>query len=246
MKQPKLRDSGKLKMQELYPINQFPDEIIKRIGKQIVYLRCVGRKDISGDDWEDIFANAVGGVRLKTPVGIADVIHDKMAWSMKTIKNSIPHTTKSKPRIIFGRNSTDYSLGIADPHKDVQATGNAVLQIWNRRVDIAYQEFTSVRTVILIRNFDNFTFTLFEEDTRRFVPSEYEWEENDGGNFEGFEIETQQHRFTWQPSGSQFSIYTHIPKNAFKFRIKIPPLLDINKTLEQIDYSDDWVEIVGK
>ena len=193
----------------------------------------------------DVFANAVGGVHLKSPMGIADVIQDKMAWSMKTIMNSIPHTTKCRPRLIIGRNSTDYSLGIADPHKDVQATGDAVLQIWNRRVDIAYQDFTSVRTVILIRNFDNFKFTLFEEDTRRFIPSEYEWEENERGNFEGYEIETQQHRLTWQPSGSQFSIYTHIPKNAFKFKIRIPPLLDINKTLEQIDYSDEWVEIVS-
>ena len=244
MKQPKLRDSRKLKMQELYPINQFPDEIIRMIGKQMVYLKCVGRKDISGDDWGDIFANAVGGTHLKSPVGIADVICDKMAWSLKTIKNSIPHTTKSRPRLIIGRNSTDYSLDIPDPHKDIQATGNAVLQIWNKRVDIAYQDFISVRTVILIRNFEKLTFTLFEEDTRRFVPSEYEWEENDGGNFEGFEIETQQHRFTWQPSGSQFSKYTSIPKNAFKFRIKTPPLLDMNKTLEQIDYSDDWVEII--
>ena len=244
MKQLRLRDSGKLKLQELYSINQFPEEIIKKIGRQIVYLKCVGRKDISGDDWGDIFADAVGGTHLKSTVGIADVIYDKMAWSMKTIKNSIPHTTRSKPRLIMGRNSTDYSVGIPDPHKDVQATGNAVLQIWNKRVDIAYQDYTSVRTGVLIRNFDNLTFTLFEEDTRRFVPSEYEWEENDGGNFEGYEIETQQHRFTWQPSGSQFSIYTHIPKNAFKFKIRIPPLLDINKTLEQIDYSDDWVEIV--
>ena len=88
-------------MQELYPINQFPDEIIRMIGKQIVYLKCVGRKDISGDDWGDIFANAVGGTHLKSPVGIADVICDKMAWSLKTIKNSIPHTTKSRPRLII-------------------------------------------------------------------------------------------------------------------------------------------------
>lgn len=244
MKQVKLRDSGKLKMQELYPINEFPEKLIKLIGRQIVYLKFVGRKDLSGDDWGDIFASAIDGTHLKSPVGIADVIHNKMAWSMKTIKNSIPHTTKSKPRLIIGRNSTDFSLGIPDPHKDIQATGNAVLQIWNKRVDIAYQDFTTVRTAILIRNFEDLTFTLFEEDTRRFVPSEYEWEENDSGNFEGYEIETQQHRFTWQPSGSQFSIYTHIPKNAFKFRIKKPPLIDVNKTLEQINYTDDWVEIL--
>lgn len=244
MKQLRLRDSGKLKMQEIYPINQFPDEIIKMIGRQIVYLKCVGRKDLSGDDWGDIFAKAVGGNHLKSPLGIADVIHGKMAWSMKTIMNSKPHTTKAKPRLITGRNSTDYSLGISDPHKDVQATGDAVLQIWNKRLDIAYQDYVSVRTAVLIRNFEELTFTLFEEDTRRYVPSEYEWEENERGNFEGYEIETQQHRFTWQPSGSQFSIYTHIPKNAFKFRIKKPPLLDINKTLEQIEYSDDWVEIL--
>ena len=244
MKQIKLRDSGKLKTKELYPINEFPDLLIKKIARQIVYLKCVGRKDLSGDDWGDIFAGAIGGTHLKSPVGIADVIKDKMAWSMKTLKNSNPHTTKSKPRLIIGRNSTDFSVGIKDPHKDIQTTGNAVLKIWNKRVDVAYQDYISVRTAILIRNFENLTFTLFEEDTRRFVPNVYEWEENDGGNFEGLEIETQKHRFTWQPSGSQFSIYTHLPKNAFKFRIKTPLLLDVNMTLKQINYSDDWVEIL--
>ncbi len=46
VKQPKLRDSRKLKMQELYPINQFPDEIINmnKTLEQIDY----------SDDWVEI------------------------------------------------------------------------------------------------------------------------------------------------------------------------------------------------
>lgn len=61
-----------------------------KIGAHFVYLLYMGRNDIGGDDWGDAFANAIGGVHLDSPVGIADVVLGKMAWSMKTVKNSNP------------------------------------------------------------------------------------------------------------------------------------------------------------
>lgn len=115
MQTPKLRDSKKLSMHELYPLNEIPEKIITDIAGYFVYLIYTGRKDISGGDWGDAFANAIGGIHLDSPCGIADVVFEKFAWSMKTVKNADPLTCKNV-RLISGRCSPDYSYGITDPH----------------------------------------------------------------------------------------------------------------------------------
>jgi hypothetical protein len=244
MKHPKLRDSKRLLTHEPYPINEIPESVIKQIGKKFVYLLCVGNKDLSGDEWGNVFAEAIGGVHLQSPIGIADVTFDKMAWSMKTVKTRNPHRNNASIRLISGRCSPDYSYGITDPHKDIDATGRAVLNIWNERVNIAQDYYNPLRTSILVRSEDLLTYTLFEEENHRYVASSYKWEENKNGNLIGIEIETGETRFTWQPHGSQFTIHTNIPTNAIKFRIKQPPKLDVEETLKQINYDDDWVEIL--
>ena len=86
MQHPKLRDSKKLHMNELYPINEFPLEVIRKIGKRFIYYKFVGRSDISGNDWADVFAEAIGGNHKNSSLGLTDVSYGKMAWSMKTIK----------------------------------------------------------------------------------------------------------------------------------------------------------------
>lgn len=244
MKHPKLRDSKRLLTHEPYPINEIPDDIIKNIGKQLVYMLCVGHKDLTGDDWGNIFAEAIGGNHLQSPVGIADVVYEKMAWSMKTVKKDKPHNGSFQIRLISGRCSPDYSYGINDPHEDIQKTGRAVLNIWNERVNIAQDYYNPLRTSILIRSNDLLSYTLFEEENHRYVASEYRWEENPNGNLIGIDIETGLTCFTWQPHGSQFTIHTKVPQNAVKFRIKQPPKLDLETTLQQINYYDEWVEIL--
>ncbi|MBQ0130425.1 MAG: hypothetical protein KBT57_11425 [bacterium] len=244
MEHPKLRDSKRLITHEPYPINEIPEEIIKKIGKKLVYLLCVGYKDLPGDEWGNVFAEAIGGTHLQSPVGIADVTFNKMAWSMKTVKAKNPHRSNASIRLISGRCSPDYSYGINNPHEDIEATGRAVLNIWNERVNIAQDYYNPLRTSILVRSEDLLTYTLFEEENHRFVASSYRWEENKNGNLIGVEIETNEPKFTWQPHGSQFTIHTHVPTNAVKFRIKQPPKLDIEETLKQIHFSDDWVQIL--
>ena len=207
-------------------------------------MLCVGYKDISGDDWGNVFAEAIGGNHLQSPIGIADVTYNKMAWSMKTVKNKNPHRTTATLRLISGRCSPDYSYGINDPHKDVEATGRSVLNIWNERVNIAQDYYNPLRTLVLVRSEDLLTYTLFEEENHRYVASAYRWEENKKGNLLGIDIETGKTIFTWQPHGSQFTIHTKIPRNAIKFRIKQPPQLDIDQTLKQIRFDDNWVEIL--
>lgn len=111
MDHPRLRDTGRLHSKELYPLGEIPDVIIQKIGRHFVFLLCTGRKDITGTDWADAFAEAVGGKHLDSPVGIADVVVDNMAWSMKTVKHADPFAAKTV-RLISGRCSPDYSYGI--------------------------------------------------------------------------------------------------------------------------------------
>ena len=244
MKHPKLRDSKKLLSEEPYPINEIPASVIKQIGKRLVYMLCVGYKDLTGDDWGNVFAACINGEHLQSPVGIADVVYKKMAWSMKTVKLADPHRLNAKIRLISGRCSPDYSYGITDPHEDIQKTGHAVLNIWNERINIAHDYYNPLRTSILVRSNDLLSYCIFEEENHRFVTNQYSWEENKNGNLIGFDIKTGEHCFTWQPHGSQFTIHTNIPTNAIKFRIKQPPKLDVDETMRQINYSDEWVEIL--
>ena len=243
MNHPRLRDGKKLLTSEPYPMNEIPDDLIVKIGGYLVHLLYIGRKDITGADWGDAFSDAIGGKHLDSPVGIADVVLGKMAWSMKTVKNSTPFNSRIV-RLISGRCSPDYSYGITDPHVDIQETGRAVLGIWNERINLAQDEYNPVRTSVLVRSNDLLSYTLFEEDNHRFRTSDYKWEVNSNGNLIGKHIETEETCFTWQPHGSQFTIHTHVPENAVKFTIKRPPMLTKDDILEAINFDESWVEII--
>ncbi len=243
MDHPKLRDGKRLQTVEPYPINQLPDDLLVRIGGYFVHLLYIGRKDISGADWGDAFADSIGGVHLDSPVGIADVTLGRMAWSMKTVKNANPLKAKSV-RLISGRCSPDYSYGITDPHKDIQKTGTAVLGIWNERINIARDNFNPLRTSVLIRSNDLLSYCIFEEENHRYATNEFVWEVNKNGNLLGRNIDTGEVFFTWQPHGSQFTIHSKVPANAVRFRIKRPPQLSKEDILSTIRFDENWVEIV--
>ena len=242
MKSPRLRDSRKAISSELYHLNEIPDEIVTMIGGYFIYLLHVGRKDITGNDWGDAFARAIGGNHLESPLGIADVVKDRMAWSLKTVKSTDPFKAK-RIRLISGRCSPDFSYGIADPHKDIQQTGTAVLGIWNERVNIAYDHYNPVRTAILIRSNSLDKFCLFEEENHRYRTSDYKWEENSNGNLIGRNIETGKVCFTWQPHGSQFTIHEEVPMHAVKFTIKHHEIMTPESILQALDFDSSWVKI---
>lgn len=243
MKRPKLRDGKKLTTQELYPLNMFPEDLIQKIGGYLIYLIYIGRKDISGADWGDAFADAIQGTHLDSPVGIADVILDKNCWSMKTVKSNDPFN-QTTVRLISGRCSPDYSYGITDPHADVQKTGEAVLGIWNERVNIATDHYSRVRTAVLIRSSDLQKYSLFEEDTQRFRTTDYHWEVNSNGNLIGIDDQGK-HCFTWQPHGSQFTIITEVPREAVKFSIRLPDRrISKRDALMSLNFDDSWISII--
>ena len=240
MEHPKLRDSHKLNARELYPTNEIPDNVVTEIGAHIIYLLALGRKDITETDWGDTLAMALQAIHLDSPVGIADVVKERMAWSAKTIKTTSPLNIDTV-RLISGRCSPDYSYGIANPHDDIQKTGRAVLGIWNERINIAQDDYNPIRTSVLIRSNDLSTFTLFEEEVQRYRTSDFIWEVNDNGNLIGKHAETGVTKFTWQPHGSQFTIHTKVPANAIKFKIRKPPRIEKENILKSIAFDHSWI-----
>lgn len=122
MKHPRLRDGRRLQTNEPYPINQLPDDLLVKIGGYLVHLLYVGRKDISGGDWGDAFADSIGGKHLDSPVGIADVVLGKMAWSMKTVKNNNPFSASTV--CIYEEENHRYATN--EFRWDVNSNGNLI------------------------------------------------------------------------------------------------------------------------
>ena len=215
------------------------------MGKQIVHRLAVGFGDIIGDDFATMFAYCIQGEHIPRPIGVADVMWDDCAWSMKTVHAKRPFNT-SRVRLISGRNSPDYSMGISDPRADLAATGRAVLAIWNARVNESLGEYEDLRVGVLVRNIETREFVLFEEESGRFVPDNYQWRLNRNNNLEGYEIATGLHRFTWQPHGSQFTIIRDIPASARKFKI-IPnvAIVEPDVILESVGYGPEWIHVIG-
>lgn len=226
-----------------YPLGEFPDSLAIEIGRRIVHRLAV-HADITGDDFGGIFAAAISGRHRGKPLGIADVEWNGCAWSVKTVQHKKPFE-QTRVRLISGRNSPPYSAAIKDPFADIQATGRAVLEIWNARVDEALHSHDDLRILVIIRNMDTLEFTMFEHEASRFIPAEYRWDLNKAQNFEAFD-EKKEHRFTWQSHGSQFTIIHHVPRTAYQFRInKRPEMLVEKSVLEMVGFDNSWIERVG-
>ncbi len=241
--EPRLRgDSGR--PSGPWPIGQIPDSVIYAIGKEIVYRLAIGYKDISGNEFGNIFADSISGKHYKSPLGLADVALNETAWSVKTVKDNQPHK-KRIVRLISGRNSPNYSHGIENAHIDLRKTGQSVLSIWNNRLNEAKSNHYDTRLIVLIRNMEKKEFALFEEEINRHIPGDYKWSKNSRGNLEGRNKADGSHHFTWQSHGSQFTIIRHVPGSVIRFRINhdVPLIVEPNRVLKSIEYNDNWIAI---
>ena len=244
MQQPKTR-SG-YKKHEPYPLNRPSDQTIEGIGKRIVHLLAVGRADMTGDEWSRIFADAITGDNFGNPLGVADVAWNGCAWSVKTVKVRDPFNVGRKLRLISGRNSPYYSAGISDPMADIQATGRAVLEVYNHRIDEAREQHDDVRLIVLARNISILEFALYERPLVPVVVGNYVWQTNRRGNLEAIN-EAGEHAYTWQPHGSQFTIIERLPRSATLFRIKKHPgMLEMSVILQAVRFKPDWIEVIAK
>ena len=161
---PKLKLRGSVKRRSSpYPLGEIPRDVVFAIGRQIIHQLATGHKNITGNDFSRIFAEAIKGDYKNSPLGVIDAVIDKCAWSVKTVQHKNPFDADAL-RLISGRNSPDYSLGISDPRKDVNLTGQAVLKIWNNRLDEALSGYDDLRLVVLVRNMNTCEFVLFEHE----------------------------------------------------------------------------------
>lgn len=244
---PRLRNVNKVKPP--YPLNDFPSDFALKLCEEVVYLLATrgSTPDFTGKDWEVIFANSVGADWQPSNVGLDDIVLDQCAWGAKTIKATRPFNTR-KVRLISGRNSPIYSFG-ATKITDIDPTplGSQVLEIWNERVSAIRQTHKHLRTVVLIRSNDLREFVVFEYDTIRYDPELYFWDWNKNGNLQGYSRATEEHIFTWQPHGSQFTIIKQVPEKHLAIKInKAPDLVKKEDVLSSINFDSSWLEVLRK
>ncbi len=242
MRSVRLRGKTSTSKYEPYPLNEFPESVIQSIAKRIVHLLAVGQADMSGGQFETIFADSVDGYAYNRPLGIADVAWNGICWSVKTVKNNFPHKAQSV-RLISGRNSPTYSAEINNPFDDIQATGQSVIDVYNARIDLAKKDHDKARMLVMVRNTVTREFTIFERAINEYPVKNFRWRQNKPNNLEAYEGD--RHAFTWQPHGSQFTILEPVPDSAVRFRIrKNPVALEVEQVLNIAGFQSDWVEIL--
>jgi hypothetical protein len=173
-----------------------------------------------------------------------DIALQQTAWGAKTVKNRQPSKV-SKVRLISGRNSPIYSFGdreISDA--DSKELGDKILSIWNERVAGIRKLYKHVRTVVLIKSDDLLEDAVFEFETILYREEDYWWQWNERNNLEGFTKNSNQHIFTWQPHGSQFTIIEDVPDDRLAIRIKKPPTVNRDEILKAIKFDESWIEII--
>lgn len=120
------------------------------------------------------------------------------------------------------------------------------MDIWNERVSAIREKFQNLRTVVLVKSNDLSEVVVFEFDTIRYDPELFIWKWNKNSNLEGMEKSNNEHRFTWQPHGSQFTIIEDVSQHGLVINIKQPPVLDKNKILTTLGFDKSWVRITQK
>ena len=244
-KRPRLRTEEK--SLPPFSLNQFPKDFPYILGKELIYLLASkGKPILEGSEFESIFAICIGAEWKPSNVGLDDIMLGNTAWGAKTVKATNPSTQK-KVRLISGRNSPIYSFGeTIDTHHDPNEVGQSVLEIWNERVSAVREKFQNLRTVVLVKSNDLTEVVIFEFDTIRYDPELFVWEWNKNGNLRGVEKSTTEHRFTWQPHGSQFTIIEEIPEDSLLIKIKEPEMLNKEDVLKALGFDKSWISITKR
>ena len=243
-KLPRLRTAGKYKPP--YPLNKFPRNFAIDLGRDVVCLLASrGQKArLEGFDWEEIFVRWVGAQWKPSNVGLDDIALEQTAWGAKTVKNRSPFRV-SKIRLISGRDSPVYSFGDRKISEvDPNPLGEKFLAIWNERVAGIRKLYRHVRPVVLIKLDDFIALAAFEFETV-ICPADQFWRQwNERNNLEGFNHSADQHFFTWQPYGSQFTIIENVPEERLVIKIKEPPQLDRDAVSQSIKFDESWVQVL--
>lgn len=230
-----------------FDLNKFPVKFVDTFAKEVVYMLATKQAmSLEGNEWEQIFATCVGADWKPSNVGLDDVVLDNCCWGAKTVFAGSKDIAQQKNvRLVSGRNSPTFSYGVDRiTSEDPNVIGKMVLDIWNERVSAVRQIFKFVRTVVLVKSKDFSEYLIFELDTVRYDPELYYFKWNRNNNLEGYGKETDMHKFTWQPSGSQFTIIEEIPKEKLHIKVKKPELIDKETLLKTVKFDSSWYTVV--
>ena len=230
-----------------FDLNRFPAKFVDTFAKEVVYMMATKQAmALEGNEWEQIFATCVGAEWKPSNVGLDDVVLDNCCWGAKTVFAGSKDISKQKAvRLVSGRNSPTFSFGvdrITSENPDV--IGKMVLDIWNERVSAVRQIFKFVRTVILVKAKDFSEYLIFELDTVRYDHELYSFKWNKNNNLEGYDKAADIHKFTWQPSGSQFTIIEEIPEEKLHIKVKKPELIDKETLLKTVKFDSSWYTVI--
>ena len=230
-----------------FPLNEFPKNFPYALGKELVYLLASkGNPVLEGAEFESIFATCIGANWKPSNVGLDDIVLGNTAWGAKTVKALNPSKQK-KVRLISGRNSPVYSYGDKiDNTSDPNILGQSVLEIWNERVSAVREKFQNLRTVVLVKSSDLTEVVIFEFETIRYDPELFIWEWNNNGNLVGFDNRTVEQRFTWQPHGSQFTIFEEVSDQSLIIKVKEPEPLNKENVLNALGFDNSWVSVTKR
>ena len=225
-----------------FDLNKFPTKFVDTFAKEVVYMMATKQvMALEGNEWEQIFAACVGAEWKPSNVGL-----DNCCWGAKTIFAGSKDISKQKAvRLVSGRNSPTFSFGIDKiTSENPEVIGRMVLDIWNERVSAVRQIFKFVRTVVLVKAKDFSEYLIFELDTVRYEPERYYFKWNKNNNLEGYDKAKDMHKFTWQPSGSQFTIIEEIPIEKLHIKVKKPELIDKETLLKTVKFDNSWYTVI--
>lgn len=250
---PRLRKAQTVK--PLYDLNCFPHGFAEEVAKQIFAIRATSifsdkEVDVTGNLWEQIFANGIGAKReTAISLGIDDIQSPSTssAWSAKTVKwtnkNSIVEKIRdgtAKIQLISGRNSPTYSFDVTpNPNSsDPSEVGDMIIEIWNHRVKEVRAKFTHLRTVTMVKCNNLNKIVIFEKETELYRSADFNWDWNRNNNLVG--SSNGEKKFTWQPHGSQFTINNvRIPTNAAIISISKPKQVSREDLLRAADWNEE-------
>jgi len=226
--------------------DRYPEDFINKL-KFALFLHFTKSEidtDIDQQIWGEIFAHITNARWCITRSDLENLLLENTAWSVKVIRTNCP-AKSSLVGISYLRPEPHKFFSM---HEIVQAnpnlTGQMVINIWNERVTAVMAKYDHLRTVVLMKSDDLLELAAFETDTVRYDAARYDWTWNQNKNLVGLDRATGLKRFTWQPSGSQFTINEEVPRNRVALRLKQPPPLDRDQVLETIQFSESWVEIL--
>jgi hypothetical protein len=219
--------------------------ITTRLEERLTIHKFFGNQDMSGKQWEQIYAYAIDTPWVSSNEKIIDVKKGFSAYSAKTVKQKNPLSAETA-RIIKCRPDPrhEYKMSITPGQTSPKNIGDSVLQIWNDRFDLLSKTYTTLEETILIRSHDLNSFCFFNNPLKKYDPKQFVWSWNTNSNLVGYDLNNE-HIFTWQPSGSQWTKKVKIPNHkkliTFKKKVSAP---SYGVVLESIGYDNTLVNTV--